>query len=213
VAGAIETPDRVRALASVGASAGSPTTPVNYLGSAGFVESAAVFAANITAAVAVASGPFAGAIQITTSLPTGLSNGNNVFITGVTGTTEANGTWQVAVTNLNAGSDPTLNFILVATTFANAYVSGGTATALNGSQSVHYATGVYWLALSEPLSVTGGVLGISVDSSTVHPLGVVAISLDGTGISVDTSDTTPTPNDSISFTLTVLKAPFSEMGQ
>lgn len=48
----------------------------------------------------------------------GLQTGDRVKIAGVTGTTEANGTWTVSVVDSS-------HFDLVGSTFSNAYVSGG----------------------------------------------------------------------------------------
>lgn len=60
-----------------------------------------------------------GLIRITSN-GHGFSNGDQVFIAGVTGTTEANGTWIVSGVTTNT-------FDLVASTFVNAYVANGTA--------------------------------------------------------------------------------------
>lgn len=62
-----------------------------------------------------------GLIRITTATNT-YSTGNRVVIAGVTGTTEANGSWIITVIN-------STTFDLVGSTYANAYVSGGTAIA------------------------------------------------------------------------------------
>ena len=67
-----------------------------------------------------------GAIQVTVSGPFGpgtYTNGDLIVITGVQGTTEANGTWQVA--NLVANV-----FQLQGSTFVNAYTGGGLVTEL-----------------------------------------------------------------------------------
>lgn len=61
-----------------------------------------------------------GLVRIT-SAAHGLANGSRVTITGVLGTTEANGTWEISGVATNT-------FDLVASAYANAYVSGGTAT-------------------------------------------------------------------------------------
>jgi len=65
-----------------------------------------------------------GLIRITTSLSgslwLGAGTGDSVTISGVTGTTEANGTWTVTKINDNTHD-------LQGSTFTNAYVSGGTA--------------------------------------------------------------------------------------
>lgn len=63
-----------------------------------------------------------GKIRIT-SATNGFSDGNTVTITGVQGTNEANGTW--VITRIDAN-----NYDLVGSTFSNAYISGGTGTAI-----------------------------------------------------------------------------------
>jgi hypothetical protein len=56
-------------------------------------------------------------IQVTTSVAHGLSTGHKVFISGVLGTTEANGYWTVTVTS-------TTVFTLNSSTFANTHEAG-----------------------------------------------------------------------------------------
>jgi surface protein len=76
--------------------------------------------AGTAATVAVSSAQSnGGLIQITTGAAHGRTTGDKVFITGVTGTTEANGGWLVTV-------DDSTNITLQGSTFTNAYVSGGT---------------------------------------------------------------------------------------
>jgi surface protein len=76
--------------------------------------------AGTNATVAVSSAQSnGGLIQITTGAAHGRTTGDKVFITGVTGTTEANGGWLVTV-------DDSTNITLQGSTFTNAYVSGGT---------------------------------------------------------------------------------------
>ncbi len=60
-----------------------------------------------------------GLIRIETASTANLATGEQVSIAGVTGTTEANGTWTITVV------DPT-HFDLQGSTFANAYSAGGT---------------------------------------------------------------------------------------
>lgn len=70
----------------------------------------------------------AGLIKITTSSAHGLSTNDYCFIKGVTGTTEANGSWKI--TKVDATS-----FTLQGSTYVNVWVSGGTVhkcLALNG---------------------------------------------------------------------------------
>lgn len=61
----------------------------------------------------------AGKIRITCAAH-GFSSGNEVKVESVGGTTEANGTWTIAVAT--AGT-----FDLIGSTFTNAYTSGGVA--------------------------------------------------------------------------------------
>lgn len=60
-----------------------------------------------------------GLIRITTGSTSGLANGDRVTISGVTGTTEANGTWEISNVTTNS------RFDLVGSTFSNTYISGG----------------------------------------------------------------------------------------
>ena len=62
-----------------------------------------------------------GLIKVSTTNAHGLSTGDYVYIYGVTGTTEANGTWKVTYVAANS-------FTLQGSTFANAYINGGTVT-------------------------------------------------------------------------------------
>lgn len=59
-----------------------------------------------------------GLIRLTVSSTSGLTSGNYYTVSEVTGTTEANGTWEITVIDGTT-------FDLVGSTFANAYVSGG----------------------------------------------------------------------------------------
>jgi len=72
-------------------------------------------AVTITGAAAHTSGEV-----VVTAAAHGYRTNDRVFITGVTGTTEANGTFLVSVLTSST-------FVLKGTTFANAYISGGTA--------------------------------------------------------------------------------------
>lgn len=60
-------------------------------------------------------------VKITTDYRHGLESGDTLDISGIVGTTEANGTFQVVVTS-------GVTFELVGSNFVNAYVSGGTIT-------------------------------------------------------------------------------------
>lgn len=59
-----------------------------------------------------------GRILISTTAAHGYIDGSRVYIAGVTGTTEANGTWIITVIS-------STTFVLQSSTFVNAYISGG----------------------------------------------------------------------------------------
>jgi len=72
-----------------------------------------------------------GLVRITTSAAHGLSDGAIIFVHGVGGTTEANGTWQI---DYDSTTMATTVFDLVGSTFTNTFVSAGYAF-----QDVDYA--------------------------------------------------------------------------
>jgi hypothetical protein len=75
---------------------------------------------SLTRTITGAANNGSGLIRITTSTTHLFSPHDVVIITGVTGTTEANGTWSITVIS-------STTFDLVGSTFTNAYSSGGTA--------------------------------------------------------------------------------------
>lgn len=94
-------------------------------------------------AVSGAADNGSGLIRITTATSYGYVTGDTVTISGVTGTTEANGTWIVTV--ISAAT-----FDLQGSTFTNTYVSGGTVTnpyvrltlatpTVTGGDTLHFA--------------------------------------------------------------------------
>jgi len=108
------------------------------------------------AAVSGAANNGAGLIRITATAH-GFSTGNSVTITGVTGTTEANGTWTITVISANT-------FDLVGSTFTNAYVSGGHV--VNNS--------VTWVEIHDPAdsdrrNPEKNVLADGIDNPSIDP--------------------------------------------
>lgn len=77
-----------------------------------------------------------GLIRLTLDSTRGLRSGFTTVISGVTGTTEANGTWVITVID-----DTDID--LVASTFANAYVSGGTSVTANAGYMRIKSNGAY----------------------------------------------------------------------
>jgi surface protein len=73
---------------------------------------------NSTVTVTNAADNGSGLIRITTGSAHGRATGEKIFISGVTGTTEANGGWIITVIDAT-------NFDLQSSTFSNTYVSGG----------------------------------------------------------------------------------------
>ena len=83
----------------------------------------------ITEAVSGAANNGNGAIRLTLGSTSGLMNDNRMAVSGVGGTTEANGTWPIAVI------DGT-HVDLVGSAFVNAYTSGGSTTTNTGRMRV-----------------------------------------------------------------------------
>lgn len=71
-------------------------------------------------AVSGATNNGSGLIRLTVGSTTGLTSGQQLAVTGVKGTTEANGTWTINVID-------STHIDLVASTFTNTYTSGGSA--------------------------------------------------------------------------------------
>jgi hypothetical protein len=85
-----------------------------------------------------------GLIKITTSLAHGLSTGDNVLISDVTGTTEANGTWSVVVVDATS-------FTLTGSTYVHAWISGGLVRPKDyKSVNDNFANAVMWSKPGEP---------------------------------------------------------------
>lgn len=117
-------------------------TPANgYIHSDVYLEvSAYTHTATVTAAAAFtirtitgASNNGVGLIRIT-SASHGYATGDSIYITGVLGTTEANGTWTI--TSITANT-----YDLQSSTFANAYTSGGTSICRD---YIEYKEGESW---------------------------------------------------------------------
>lgn len=108
-------------------------------------------------------------VKLTTASAHGLTSGAVVTVASVTGTTEANGTWIVRVVDAT-------HIELLGTTFANAYVSGGTVTpkgaimtAGSSTTAAMYLSGTpnddYYVQVNVPNGGTVGTAGIIVSIS------------------------------------------------
>lgn len=89
-------------------------------------QSQTVYTTPTTSAVSGAASNGSGLIRLAVGSTAGIVTGNTIEIVGVTGTVEANGVWPVTVI------DGT-HVDLIASTFVNAYVSGGTIIGRDGT--------------------------------------------------------------------------------
>lgn len=83
----------------------------------------------LTAVVTGAANNGSGAIRLTLSGTSGLMSGNRMTVSGVLGTTEANGQWPVTVVD-------STHVDLQGSTYINAYTSGGNVTTYTGRMRV-----------------------------------------------------------------------------
>lgn len=83
----------------------------------------------VTNAVTGAANNGGGLIRLAITSTRGIFSGSTMVVSGIVGTTEANGTWVVTVIDAT-------HVDLVASTFANAYVSGGTTVDSSGYMRV-----------------------------------------------------------------------------
>ncbi len=113
-----------------------------YVGTAGNSFTAAT-TTNVTGTAS--SG---GLIQLSVASTAGLANGNVVTVSGVTGTTEANGAWV-----LTSVASPAGTVTLQNSTWTNAWVSGGTLT-LSGNIAAIYSSSGNFLTATGDMSTT-----------------------------------------------------------
>lgn len=90
------------------------------------VQGSTVYITPTTPTISAAADNGAGLIRLTVSTQTGITTGNLVEVVEVTGTTEANGIWQVTVID-------STHIDLQSSKFTNAYISGGMMTGRDGS--------------------------------------------------------------------------------
>jgi hypothetical protein len=86
-----------------------------------FSTGAGLVARNLVMTVTGAAAGTGGVIRLTVNSTITVANNDTVLVANVTGTTEANGTWQITVIDAT-------HIELQGSRFVNAYVSGGTAT-------------------------------------------------------------------------------------
>lgn len=103
---------------------GSPPRDINFQFSInqGY---ALEFGDHIVAPAVTGAAGSAGLIRLALASTRGLMTGNSMTVSGVVGTTEANGTWTITIID---GTHVDLQ----GSTFSNAYVSGGTASTSSG---------------------------------------------------------------------------------
>lgn len=143
----------------------NPTTNATYSNSASLtIAPSTTVGTSVT--TAVSSG---GLVKITTATAHGLTTDDVVYVTGILGTTEANGAWYVTVVDAD-------EFTLQGSIFANAYVSGGavylptvtTVTAdIAGSASGSF-DGTGALALHTVTEAVTSLIDVEVDNPATY---------------------------------------------
>lgn len=101
-----------------------------------------------------------GEVQLELDSTRGLMTGNSMVVSGVTGTTEANGTWSIVV-------DDATHVTLTGSVYANAYVSGGTTVTQSGYMRIKSAgayvvedpTNISAITTANPLVITSNAHG------------------------------------------------------
>lgn len=117
-------------------------------------------AAAVNKTITGAANNGSGLIRITATSH-GFTSNDRINIYDVTGTTEANGVWDITVITANT-------FDLQGSTFSNAYVSGGTAT----NRSAMYGMSVTLKPMLNRIGTTGtGANGDDVNGFTIHNIG------------------------------------------
>lgn len=86
-----------------------------------------------------------GEVQLELDSTRGLMTGNSMVVSGVTGTTEANGTWPIVV-------DDSTHVTLTGSVYANPYVSGGTTVTSSGYMRIK-SDGAY--IVEDSTTITG----------------------------------------------------------
>lgn len=87
------------------------------------------FGDNIVVRAVTGTADAGGLVRLTLASTRGLMTGNTMVVTGIVGTTEANGTWVITVIDAT-------HVTLTGTTYANAYVSGGSTSTSAGYMRV-----------------------------------------------------------------------------
>ncbi len=148
-----------------------------------------------------------GLIRIT-AVAHGYQTGNTVTITGVTGTTEANGTWVITVISADT-------YDLIGSTFTNAYVSGGSGTAIVEVSTPYVEANLGGLSYTQSADILYNVhqtyepRKLTRSSHTAWSLNVIDF-IDGPYLSINKTSTTFTPSGTTgSITITASAATFT----
>ena len=138
---------------------------------------------NQTVSGAVNNG--AGLVRLTVPNTFNMSTGSAAHVAGITGTTEANGTWTITV--IDSGCTAGCRVDLQGSTFVHAYVSGGNATILNGPSNV----AVYgYSTLSTNLTGANGNLAVFGAGAAGNSVSLANTSVFGAGVGSTTLGTT-----------------------
>lgn len=120
-----------------------------YVGTAGTSLTAAT-----TTAVSGSANGTGNVVRLTVGSTAGMSTGNVVTVAGVVGTSEANGAWVGTVVN---GT----HIELQGTTWANAWISGGTVTLSHNLAAVYTSGGTLLTATGDQVSAWGSTGAVS----------------------------------------------------
>lgn len=104
----------------------------------------------ITSTVTGAANNGAGLVRLTLASTRGIWSGSTMVVSGVTGTTEANGAWSVTVIDAT-------HVDLVGSGFGNAYVSGGVTSDLSGYMRIVYQGGMITEATQNISAITSNI--------------------------------------------------------
>ena len=195
---ALENSDRAHAMCSLTNNTGGTGVVPAFLSAFGVKQSTRVATWTISA---ITVDGVTGEFNIAVTLPTTLTAGQSIYITGVGGVS-VQGVFTVTPVD-------STHFLLNGTTGETGYTSGGVVTLL-GQDSSHPDVGVFFLAFDEPLAQAGSAIGGS--TIGLKTFFNATISADGTYAQVNTSSN-GSASDELGWTMLFMRAPFTQGGQ
>jgi hypothetical protein len=137
-----------------------------------------IYALAGSSAISAVANNGSGAIRVTVASTTGISTGYSVTISGVTGTTEANGTWTVTVIS-------STQLDLISSTYTHTYTGGGTTTwgTPSGPNYVQMATSNGG-GNNLPTIQTGALLSYATEQITRNTGGIAGTFVNASGTDI-----------------------------